>query len=372
MSRLQSEGVRPRRFLCIFLFCLATTATVLVSVGIWPRRASAADGGFNTKNPVFSVGCPTCTLGASGEFVRQALKLEGKDIRLCETGVGPKGSLYVAEHRLCPPLSALPGDQGLGVAPPPTDPVDFGATSVMTNLEGVYYGTGDYSAGGPYQSTGPHPHMRAIALIEAPIYIVAAVHAESGIQSWEELKGRKGLRIGGSTIDPILKTVLDYYGLTADVIKANGDTTVRQEQPENADLLISNNAAFNASVENRFWPLVTMKYELRFLPLADPLRAKLEKDFPHYLRQAVMPRSYFQGVDKPVPTVVRRGHLIHARDDMPEQYAYDVARALDRHQDLLGFMYIEMQYNKKTVADTGVIPLHPGAARYYREVGYLK
>src|SRR6266542_2372398 len=105
MWRLQTDGVRPRRFLWIFLYCLATT-TVLVSAGIWSRQVRAQDHVFDTKNPVFSVGCPTCTLGASGEFVRQALKLEGKDIRLCETGVGPKGALYVAEHRLCPPLSA--------------------------------------------------------------------------------------------------------------------------------------------------------------------------------------------------------------------------------------------------------------------------
>jgi TRAP-type uncharacterized transport system substrate-binding protein len=367
MWRFQTEGVRPRRFLWIFLFCLAT---VLVLAGIWPCQGSAADGGFNTKSPVFGAGCPTCTLYASAEFVREALKLEGKDMRICENCYGPWSSLNIAERRRPPALNEA--DRRNGITSRFDDPVDFGATSVLNRVEWAYYGTHIYRTNGPYQSTGPHPHMRAIALLEAPIYIVAALHADSGIQSWEELKMRKGLRIAAS-LSPqeptIPQAILDYYGLTADIIKANGDT-IERDRTESADLILSDNAAFTAADENRFWPSVTLKYKLRFLPLADPLRAKLEKDF--LLRQAVMPRSYFPGVDKPVPTVERIGHLIYGRDDMPEQYAYDLARALDRHKDLLQFMYIPIHYNSTMVTHTGAIPLHPGAARYYREVGYLK
>ena len=366
MQKFEINRPGLHRHMRAFLFFLVAAAAL---TGIGLHQVRADDYVFDTKNPVFGSGCPVCTLNASGEFVREALKLDGKDIRLCETCVGPKGSLYISEHRL-PPV--LPANRSNGAPTPPSDPVAFGATSALIRTEWAYKGLYSMRAGGPYQSVGPHPDMRAIALIEAPIYIAVAVHAESDIQSLDDLKQRKNLKIG-VTLDPeepsIQKYILDYYGLSDDILKANGDTIV-PERTETADVLISDNAAFNASVENRFWPAFTAKTKLRFLPLADPLRAKLAKDF--WLRQVNMPRSFYPGVDKPVPTVARIGHLIYGRADMPEQYAYDVARALDRHKDLLQFMFIQMSYNSGTVTQTGVIPLHPGAARYYREVGYIK
>jgi TRAP-type uncharacterized transport system substrate-binding protein len=365
MRKLETDPATPRLFrtllLCLFI--------VLASGDLWSGQVRADNYVFDTKNPVFGSGCPVCTLNASGEFVREALKLDGKDIRLCETCVGPKGSLYISEHRF-PPV--LPADRSNGAPTPPIDPVAFGATSALIRTEWAYKGLYSMGAQGPYQSTGAHPQMRAIALIEAPIYIAVAVRAESDIRSPDDLKQRKNLKIGVTLAQEeptIQQTILDYYGLTEAVLKANGDTLV-PEKTETADVIITDNAAFNGSVENRFWPALTAKYKLRFLPLADPLRVKLAKDF--WLRQVNMPRSFFPGVDKPVPTVARIGHLIYGRDDMPEQYAYDLARALDRHKDLLQFMFIQMSYNSGTVTQTGVIPLHPGAARYYREVGYLK
>jgi TRAP-type uncharacterized transport system substrate-binding protein len=367
MPGLQIVHAMPRWFLRIFFFSLAT---VQASADMEAHQVQAADLPFDTKNPVFGSGCPVCTLNASGTFVREALKLDGKDIRLCETCVGPKGSLYISEQRLPPALRDNINQPVL--AERPTNPVMFGATSALIRTEWAFKGINSMRAGGPLGSMGAHPRMRAIALIEAPIYIAVAVHDESEIRSLDELKTRKDLKIGVA-VDPqepsIQQEILDYYGLTDDVIKTNGDTIV-PEKTETADVIISDNAAFNASVENRFWPAVTAKFKFRFLPLADPLRAKLAKDF--WLRQVDMPRSFFPGVDKPVPTVERIGHLIYGRDDMPEQYAYDVARALDRHKDLMQFMFIQMSYNSKIVAQTGVIPLHPGAARYYREAGYLK
>jgi TRAP-type uncharacterized transport system substrate-binding protein len=364
---MQTNRVQSRRHWHAIMFSLTLGALFLI--GTWAYRARADDFVFDTKNPVFGAGCPVCTLNASGTFVRQALKLEGKDIRLCETCVGPKGSLYISEHRLPP---AMANNNPNGAAERPTDPVAFGATSSLIRTEWAYKGIEVFRPDGPYGSVGAHPAMRAIALIEAPIYIVAAVHAESDIQSLDELKSRKNLKIAVA-LDPlqptIQKTMLDYYGLTEDVLRTNGDMIV-PEKTETADVLISDNAAFNASVENRFWPETTAKYKYRFLPLADPLRAKLAKDF--WLRVVDMPRSYFPGVVKAVPTVERIGHLIYGSAEMPDQYAYDLARALDRHKDLLQFMFIQMAYNSKTVTQTGAIPLHPGAARYYREVGYLK
>jgi hypothetical protein len=59
-------------------------------------------------------------------------------------------------------------------------------------------------------------------------------------------------------------------------------------------------------------------------------------------------------------------------DDMPDDFAYLVARALDEHQDLLQWSHLNFSYNIHTVWKALDVPPHPGAAKYYRERGYMK
>jgi TRAP-type uncharacterized transport system substrate-binding protein len=57
---------------------------------------------------------------------------------------------------------------------------------------------------------------------------------------------------------------------------------------------------------------------------------------------------------------------------MPDDFAYAVAKAMDEHQDLLPWSYENYSYNSRTVWKNYGVPLHPGAARYYREKHYMK
>ena len=56
---------------------------------------------------------------------------------------------------------------------------------------------------------------------------------------------------------------------------------------------------------------------------------------------------------------------------MPASFAYLVAEALDEQQDLFEWSMQNFQYNRYRVAKAGDVPLAPGAAKYYRERGYL-
>jgi len=97
---------------------------------------------------------------------------------------------------------------------------------------------------------------------------------------------------------------------------------------------------------------------------------KLAKEYE--MQRHDIPNGLLRGIHRPIPTVTRSGHAVYGRDDMPNDFAYAVARALDRHQDLLEWSHLNLSYNPRTVTRAIGVPLHPGAARYYRERGYLK
>jgi TRAP-type uncharacterized transport system substrate-binding protein len=67
---------------------------------------------------------------------------------------------------------------------------------------------------------------------------------------------------------------------------------------------------------------------------------------------------------------MRSSHLIYVRDEAPEDFSYTVAKALDEHQELFGMCGDLWYYDIRLVARSSIIPLAPGALKYYRERGY--
>jgi uncharacterized protein len=109
---------------------------------------------------------------------------------------------------------------------------------------------------------------------------------------------------------------------------------------------------------------------LNYLQLPDDLLAALARTDWH--QPALIPVGLLPGIERPIHTVARTGTVVYTRADVPDRFAYDVARALDEQQQLLQWSQLNFSYNPSTVCKAYEVPLHPGAARYYRERGYLR
>jgi TRAP-type uncharacterized transport system substrate-binding protein len=173
---------------------------------------------------------------------------------------------------------------------------------------------------------------------------------------------------GGSTT----KAVLEYYGITEDKVKSFGGTFAPlYNRDREANVFIGFGSLTNAP-EYNMWYQVTQKYDLKYLELAPDLKQRLVRDFNY--KEGILPLGTFRGVERPVPTVLRDGTVIFGRTDMPDDFAYTLAKALDEHQELLQSPNSSMNwsYNWHTVWKALDVPLHPGAARYYKERHYMK
>jgi hypothetical protein len=90
-----------------------------------------------------------------------------------------------------------------------------------------------------------------------------------------------------------------------------------------------------------------------------------------YVR-ATAPIALLRGAERPIPTVMRSANLIYVRADAPDAFAYTVAKALDEHQELFRMYGDPWYYDIHSVASSSVIPMAPGALKYYRERGYVR
>ncbi|MCI4062108.1 TAXI family TRAP transporter solute-binding subunit [Micromonospora sp. R77] len=104
--------------------------------------------------------------------------------------------------------------------------------------------------------------------------------------------------------------------------------------------------------------------KFQLLPVADlidPLTAR----YGSVYTTAPLPKEvYGTAVGTPTVTVA---NVILVNADMPEQLAYDLTRLLFTYQGDLVKVHPEgANFTRESGAFTGPIPLHPGAARYYK------
>jgi TRAP-type uncharacterized transport system substrate-binding protein len=351
-------GVRNRITLgFVFGFMLLLSFAV---AGSGP--SAAQDLGIAAKKPVVAAACKLCPWGTIANVLKESLKPQGYDLQICYTCSRGNNPRYVV-GTMEPPQTDPEGSP-----PPPKHPVEFGITS-GSSVQWMYEGSHDYA------KDGGHKELRLIARVDVANYAVMMVKASTGITDLRQIKERR-LAVRIITTEstgnmPILK----YYGLTKKELESWGGSFVHfvgtlPEDPDAFDVVIMNNLYLGGAPEMRPYYLITAKYDMRFLPMPQDLRESMAKEVGGELVN--IPTALFRGVDAPIPSVGTSSRAIYAKADLSADFAYTVAKSLDEHRDLFRWTHVPLTYDPRLVTQLPPVPLHSGAERYYREVGYLK
>jgi TRAP-type uncharacterized transport system substrate-binding protein len=363
MARTRLDVVRVLILgVLLFASCLALDVT---------QRAAAEDSaaqpqyGLAVKRPVLQAACQYCPWGALGDVVKKAMSFYGYDVAICYACSGEDGVRIVSRRLMPPEVSDRQFAEGTGLQP--QAPIDFG----VTNAEYVQRGYGGKDG---YQKDGPLSNLRVIARMESPAYLMIATPRSSGITDLRQIAEKKmpvrimaGVAGGLGNIDVVLK----YYGFTRqDVVSWGGKILAGNALLRNPDFDVMLGIGVLANYpEGGVWYEMTQKKDLVFLPVPEELRRKLVSE--NGAVPVDLPFRYMRGIgDVPIPTVGFSGIEVYGRDDLPDAFTYDVAKALDEKRDLIRWTNQPFSYDPMTVANGGVVPLHPGAAAYYRERGY--
>jgi TRAP transporter TAXI family solute receptor len=319
--------------------------------------------GWDVKRPVIAAACESgCPWGELGDYVKKSMEPYGYSVILCRNCNRSYGPRLVSTHDYPPPLDEINLEDGTNVRI--NARVDFGITS-SAMLSSAYRGTPG--------SKEPFSNLRLIAKIEDPFYFLVAVRKESGIKDFIQIKQQHlPVRIMGS--DGNMMSILKYYGISAEDIKAwGGKTGVTMEEALKGDFDIVSGFLASPALnrESSSWTTLSQKFDLYFFELPEDLlkiiaQQNVDAEFVE-VRNGLL-----RGINRRIKTLGRSGESVFARDDTPEQAAYDLAKAIDENHGALKWFIRIYTYDPKTVWKNFGVPLHPGAEKYYREVGYLK
>lgn len=351
---------------------LALASALVLSSGRAQGPDGAGQAGVSAtivaKTPVFAGACKACPWGILAKVTADALSYYGYRTIVCWVCWSTYGPRQMGD-KIKPVMPPGAEENAEYIEPPPDAVPDIGATS-ESNLIDAWNGTGPYA-----QDKKQRRNYRVIAVIRTSTYMIAAASRKSGITNLRQIKDRTEPTwiVGSNSI------IFDYYGISVDALKAKGGGLmppqgtgtgrVSREKRASGDVFIGTGLLANTP-EQRLWYEASQLNDLVFLDMEVPLLEKLAQQ-PGYER-ATIPLALFRGVDRPIPTVMRPNHLIYVRDEAPDDFAYTVARALDEHRQLFQVQLEPWYYDPQTVAVSRVIPVHPGAMKYYRERGYVK
>ena len=193
--------------------------------------------------------------------------------------------------------------------------------------------------------------------------------ATTDITDVAQLKG-KTVCVGdvGSGTEVNAKQVLAAYGLTFDDINVvHGSFQVGVDGIKDGKV----DAAFTVAgaPTTAITDLATTN-KFNMISLTDAALAKINQDYP-FLVQDNLPANTYAGIDKETKCVAVQAALV-ASKDMSEDAVYELLKAMFDNKDALVTAHAKFQFLDAATACKGTVPLHPGAEKYYKEIGVLK
>jgi TRAP transporter TAXI family solute receptor len=203
-----------------------------------------------------------------------------------------------------------------------------------------------------------------------PQYFQMVVLDESGIKTVVDLKGKSlSVQPKGNTAELLTRQVLQLYGLSykemGKVSYVSYSDAVELMKDKHADSFTLGTTIPASSVTD----LATNK-KIRLLPLPDDKIKELQKMNAGYLKR-IIPKGTYPGVDHDVPGIGYFTHLVISAK-LPADLVYKITQILAINLPRFADVVKDMQgvTPKDLALDIGV-PYHPGALKYFKEIGAL-
>ncbi|MGF1814619.1 TAXI family TRAP transporter solute-binding subunit [Vibrio splendidus] len=238
-------------------------------------------------------------------------------------------------------------------------------------LQGLY-GAWAWQGLGPYEKSGRQTQLRSVSMLWQNVehFIVRSDLAKTGtVSDLENLNGKK-FSIGkknsgtensgrqimqGLSVDPEqFKLAFMGYGGSASALQ-NG-TIDGMNTPAGVPV---------GAVTQAF---AALGEDIQILSFTDAQIKQANGDYNIWTKYEI-PANTYPGVDKPITTIAQPNFLA-VREDISEEDVYQLTKAIYENLPFLQGIHkaTKAMALEKGIADLPV-PLHPGAARYYKEVG---
>jgi hypothetical protein len=224
---------------------------------------------------------------------------------------------------------------------------------------------------GSFADQGANPDLRSVFSIHPEPFTVVA-RADSGIANFDDLKGKR-VNVGnpGSGQRDTMEVLMAALGWTMDDFALTSELQAAEQSQalcdNNIDAMVYTVGHPSGSIQE-----ATTACDSVLVNVSGDAVDKLVADFPYY-RKATIPGGMYRGTDADVQTFGVGATLVTSAA-VSEDVVYALVKAVFSDMDQFrGLHPAFANLDPKEMANDGLsAPLHPGAEKYYREVGLIE
>ena len=247
--------------------------------------------------------------------------------------------------------------------------VQSGKTTFGLSQTDVAYAA--FHGEGPFAAAGPDPKLRLLIALYPEAFTVIA-RADAGVRDFQDLRDKRiGIGKTGAGYTFTRDVVLGFYGWTI----SDAERLLELGPAEQNQALCGNRVdaiIFAAGNPNGLTQEATTGCPARLVRVAGPPIDRLLAMHPYYVA-SVIPGGMYPGNPDDVPTFGTLAVLVTS-SNQPDEMAYAVVKAVFEH--FADFRRLHPALStldvKDMVPSEAVMPIHPGALKYYREIGLVK
>jgi uncharacterized protein len=211
-------------------------------------------------------------------------------------------------------------------------------------------------------------------------YFAAFATKQSGVTSWKDIaEGKNKFHLlttkAGGTGEQGVRQVLGLLGSSKEAVAQKGGMIEASERSGAAESIKDGQADGWAHVVTKGHPAATQIVTVNdvvMLPLSEEVvKGMVEK---HGWSPATVPPNTFKGQSEPVPTVMAASNILVSAD-VPDEVAYTFVKTIIENAGKLSQIHAGLgDFDPKKAGDpalNGNCPMHPGAAKYFKEAGLM-
>jgi len=283
---------------------------------------------------------------------------------------GPTGTYYAFGSAVAQILSEKTGIsmpvQSTGASKANIELIDSGDVEMAI----VQNDTMDYAWRGLESFNGTkYSTFNAMAAVYAEVCQVVA-GASSGIKTVADLKG-KNVSVGdvGSGTEINARHILDAYGLSySDITVQNLGVGPSADalRDNKIDAFFFTSGAPAAGITD-----LAANRDIVLVEIDDAHAAQLKAKYPSYTQYAI-PAATYRGMNAAVKTVAIKATFI-VSSKLSENTVYTITKALFESKAQIELAHAKGKELTLAYAVDGIpVPFHPGALKYFKEVGAIK
>ena len=228
-----------------------------------------------------------------------------------------------------------------------------------------------FHGAGPFAAAGPDPKLRTLIALY-PVAFTIVARDDSGIRDFRDLRGKRiGIGRSGAGYTFTRDVLLEFF----DWIISERERLLEFGPAEQNRALCGDRVdaiIFAAGHPDGLTQEATTSCRARLVRVAGPEIDWLLATHPYYVA-SVIPGGTYVGNPHDVPTFGTPALLI-TTSDQPDALAYAVVKAM--YANFADFRRLHPALSaldiRGMMPSEAVMPIHPGALRYYREAGLLR